>query len=99
MSVALCCATAACRYNIIINNILYLMYRRTTKSVRTLCNYKQLQIQIEELKCKKRLQNNTNSHLGIPIPTRVSGTIKIHILEFQSKKVFKNSKSNKNRIH
>jgi hypothetical protein len=35
---------------------------------------------------KKPFKNNTNSHLGIPILERTSGTIKSHILVFQSNK-------------
>ncbi len=36
---------------------------------------------------KTDFKNNTNSHLGIPIPERTSGTIKIHILVVQIQKM------------
>jgi hypothetical protein len=75
------------------------MYRRkkisenTTLQVRN--SYKS---KFKNSKPKNNFKNNKNSHLGIPFPKKTSGTIKIHILEFQSKKDFKNSNSHKNRI-
>jgi hypothetical protein len=64
------------------------MYRRTKRNSKntTLTLINSYKSKFRNSNPKYDFKNNTNSHLGIPIPDRTSGTIKIHISEFQSNK-------------
>ena len=63
------------------------MYRRKKNSKNTtLTLINSYKSKFRNSNPKNDFKNNTNSHLGIPILERTSGTIKSHSLAFQSNK-------------